>query len=218
MSKELTMSKLLFNLIKPILICLVTTFTAVFLSGCADTSIVKLDDSVEQIHNLVDYDGDGVIKAREKCDGTTIGASIDNYGCGIKTSKIEPFKIDIKFEHNSYNIPVVAYSEIRKLAGFLEKYPELDILIEGHTSKVGTVLFNQILSKNRAKSVAQVLENDFKINKSRISSIGYGFERLEEIGDTEQAHAANRRIMAEVSHTENFDELKWTIYTVDQVN
>lgn len=218
MRKELTMSKLFFNSIKSILICLVGAFTAIFLSACADTRVVKLEDSVEQIHNLADYDSDGVIKAREKCDGTTIGASVDNYGCGIKTSKIEPFKIDIKFEHNSYNIPATTYPEIRKLADFLKKYPELDILIEGHTSKVGTVQFNQILSKNRAIAVAQILANDFKINKDCISSIGYGFERLEEISDTEQAHTVNRRIMVEISHTEHIDELKWTIYTVDQAN
>ena len=38
------------------------------------------------------------------------------------------------------------------------------------------------------------------------------------MGDTEQDHAVNRRIMAEISHTESIDELKWTIYTVDQTN
>ena len=62
------------------------------------------------------------------------------------------------------------------------------------------------------------LENDFNINKNRISAVGYGFEKLKVIDDTEQAHSANRRIMAEISHTENVDELKWTIYTVDEAN
>lgn len=191
---------------------------ALFISACADTRIITLDEPVEQLNNLADYDGDGVIKAREKCDGTIDNALIDNYGCGTQFSRIKPLKIDIKFEHNSYDIPTNAYSEIRKLATFLEKYPEIDVLIEGHTSRVGTVEFNQILSNNRAKAVAQVLANDFYINENRISSIGYGFEQLEVVSDTEQAHATNRRIMAEISHTDNIDELEWNIYTVDKVN
>lgn len=190
--------------------------TALVISACADTRVVAIDEPVTQLNDLADYDSDGVIKAREKCDGTTLGALIDNYGCGTKISHIEPFKIDIKFEHNSYEIPASAYVEIRKLANFLEKYPEVNILIEGHTSKVGTRALNQTLSNNRAQAVALVLATDFSIDQHRISSVGYGYEQLEVEGNTEHAHAANRRIMAEISHTESIDELKWTIYTVDQ--
>ena len=189
---------------------------AAFLISCAETNIVSLDQPVEQVNNLKDYDSDGVIKAREKCDGTTLGAAIDNYGCGKKIAHIAPFKIDIKFAHNSHEIPSSGYAEIQKLAEFLNRYSELEILIEGHTSAVGGVQLNQALSERRAKAVASVLINEFSINEGRISSMGYGFERLSVTGDNEQAHAANRRIMAEISHTENVDELKWTIYTVDQ--
>ena len=212
------MNKFSINLTQPTLKYLAIVLTIFGISACADTGVVTLEKSVEQHNDLIDYDSDGVIKAREKCDGTTLGASIDNYGCGTQISKIEPFKINIKFEHNSYEIPESAYVEIKKLADFLKKHSEINLLIEGHTSKVGTVKLNQKLSNNRAKAVALVLTSEYNIAESRISSIGYGFERLEEIDDTELAHAANRRIMAEVSFTESMDELKWTIYTVDQAN
>jgi len=218
MNKGLTMNKLSFNQIEPISKYLVAAFALLFISACADTRIVTLEESVQQLHNLTDDDSDGVIKAREKCDGTTLGALIDNYGCGSQISKIKPFKIDIKFENNSHVIPVSAYAEINKLAGFLEMYPEIDVVIEGHSSKVGSAKLNKTLSQNRAEAVTFMLINDFEINKSRIASIGYGFERMEISGDTEQAHAANRRIMVDIAHTENIDRLKWTIYTVDQVN
>jgi OOP family OmpA-OmpF porin len=218
MSKELTMNNTLSNKTLSTTKCLAMFFSGVFITACADTKIVTLEESVEQTNNLIDYDSDGVVKAREKCDFTVIGASIDNYGCGTQTPQIEPFKIDIKFEHNSDVIPTVAYAEIKKLAEFLEKHEKLNVLIEGHTSKVGTTALNQVLSDNRAKAVAFVLVNDFSINKERVSSMGYGFERVDEEGDTEYAHAANRRIMAELSHTTQVDNLKWTIYTVDEAN
>jgi outer membrane protein OmpA-like peptidoglycan-associated protein len=193
-------------------------FIAIFISACADTSIVALEDSVAQTNNLKDYDSDGVVKVRDKCDFTVIGASIDNDGCGTQTTKIEPFEIDIHFDNNSSLIPSIAYAEIKKLAEFLEEHKELEMLIEGHTSKVGSEKLNQALSDNRAKAVVFVLINDFNIASERLSSIGYGFERLAEDGDTEEAHAANRRIVGQLSHKEQVDELKWNIYTVDKAN
>lgn len=216
-SKEHTVNKLL--LLKQLKSNkLAIPLTVLLLSACAETSIVTMETPVKQLHNLKDYDSDGVIKAREKCDGTPLGALIDNYGCGEKITKIAPLKIDIKFENSSYVIPQSAYSEITKLAEFLRSHPGIDVVIEGHSSKVGAKKYNKKLSKNRAQAVELMLINDFNINKSRVSSIGYGFERLEVEGESEQAHAANRRIMVESAHTEKFDKLKWTIYTVDREN
>lgn len=189
-----------------------------FIAACADTSIVSLDKSVKQTNDLIDYDRDGVIKARDKCDFTVIEALVDNNGCGSKIAKVEPFKIDIKFANNSAVIPAKGYAEIKKLAEFLEKFPDLNILIEGHTSKVGNQILNQTLSENRAKSVVFVLLNDFNIAKERVTSIGYGFSRPQEEGDTEAAHAVNRRILGRLSYTENIDVLKWNIYSVDKAD
>tara|TARA_R110001592_G_scaffold86732_2_gene255991 strand:- start:676 stop:1314 length:639 start_codon:yes stop_codon:yes gene_type:complete len=207
--------------IKPIEVTakyLMVAFAVIFISACADTPVVILEDSVQQLYDLTDYDSDGVVKAREKCDGTSIGAAIDNYGCGTQTSKIMPFKIDVKFVNNSYQLSDQANEDISKLAELLKMNPQINVVIEGHSSKIGVAKLNQVLSNNRAKAVALVLINDFKINEERISSIGYGFERLENLADTEQAHAENRRIMAEISHIEKIDDLKWTIYTVNQAN
>jgi len=193
-----------------------TTLTLFLLSACAGKNIVKLDEPVEQLQNLDDYDKDGVIEAREKCDETILGASIDNYGCGTQTSVIEPFKVNIKFENNSFVIPAQAYDKINELAGFLENNQEIKIVVEGHTSKVGSKQFNQILSEQRAKAVVLMLKHDFKIAEERLDYIGYGFERLEVEGQTPEAHAANRRIMAELTHTEHLNDMEWTIYSVEQ--
>ena len=190
---------------------------AMLLSACAGVKIVNLESSVEQLKDLHDYDRDGVIEAREKCADTVLGASIDNYGCGVQTSYIRPFKVDIKFAHNSYIIPTSALPQIQQLSTLLEENKELQALIEGHTSKVGSESLNQILSSNRAKAVVSVLVNDFNIAAERVSAIGYGFERLADFDDSEVAHATNRRIMVELSETVSVDDMSWTIYTVDQV-
>jgi OOP family OmpA-OmpF porin len=190
---------------------------AVFLSACAGNSIVKMESSVEQLKNLNDYDRDGVIEAREKCADTVLGATIDNYGCGTQTTYVDPLKVDIKFANNSYSILPSAFSKIQSLARALEQKPELKIFIEGHTSKVGSAQLNQTLSDNRAKAVLSALTNDLNIVAERVSFKGYGFERLIDFGDTEEAHAINRRIMVELSQTVSVDDMIWTIYTVDEV-
>ncbi|AGH47434.1 OmpA family protein [Paraglaciecola psychrophila] len=188
----------------------------ILLNACADTFIVNLEPSVEQLNDLNDYDRDGVIEAREKCADTVLGATIDNYGCGTQSTYIEPHKIDIKFANNSYSIPPSALPKIQVLAKFLEQEPELRLLIEGHTSIIGSAELNQTLSNKRAKALVSVLVNDFSIATERVSSIGYGFDRLANSADTAVAHAINRRIMAELSETVSVDDMMWTIYTVDQ--
>jgi OOP family OmpA-OmpF porin len=147
---------------------------------------------------------------------TVLGATIDNYGCGSQSPIIAPFKIDIKFANNSSTIPSPAYGRIKELAEFLDKNQDLQVVIEGHTSNVGGEELNQKLSENRAKAIAFVLVNDFNIAEERVASVGYGFAQLEELGDTAEAHALNRRIIAELSRTDHIDNMKWTIYTVDQ--
>jgi outer membrane protein OmpA-like peptidoglycan-associated protein len=193
-----------------------TSLTLLLLGACTGNNIVNLDSPVVQLQNLDDYDKDGVIEARDKCDETILGASIDNYGCGTQTSLIEPFKVNIKFENNSFVIPYLAYEKIHELARFLEHNQEIKVVVEGHTSKVGGKEFNQILSEKRAEAVVLMLKDNFKISEERLDYIGYGFQRLEDEGQTPEAHAANRRIMAELTHIAYLDEMEWTIYSVEQ--
>jgi OOP family OmpA-OmpF porin len=189
--------------------------TMLLITACAGKPLQVMEAQVKQLKNLQDYDSDGVIEAREKCADTVLGATINNDGCGTQTTYVEPLNVDIKFANNSYNIPPSAISEIQALATFIEQRPELRVIIEGHTSKVGSAELNKTLSVERAKSVASVLVNDFNITAERISSIGYGFEKLADFGDNKEAHATNRRILAEFNETVTVDDMKWTIYTVD---
>ncbi len=172
------------------------------------------EDTVIQMQNLDDYDHDGVIEARDKCEGTVLGASINNAGCGSQTSSIEPLKINLKFANNSHSLSSSADDQVKVLARFLEQHPTLKVHIEGHTSKVGGITLNQQLSVNRANAVATILVNDYKIPAERVSAAGYGFDKLEVEGDTDEVHATNRRVMAELTGVKYVDDMKWTIYTV----
>jgi OOP family OmpA-OmpF porin len=215
MAEELIMTNSLINKTITVKRAFGIGLTMLLITACAGKPLQVMEAQVEQLKNLQDYDSDGVIEAREKCADTVLGATINNVGCGTQTTYVEPLNVDIKFANNSYSIPPSAISEIQALAKFLEQRPELRVIIEGHTSKVGAAELNKILSAERAKSVASLLVNDFNIPPERVSSIGYGFEKLADFADNEEAHATNRRILAEFNETVIVDDMKWTIYTVD---
>ncbi|SKC90277.1 Outer membrane protein OmpA [Burkholderia sp. YR290] len=66
------------------------------------------------------------------------------------------------------------------------------MIVEGHTDNVGTREYNQQLSEARAKSVADELERR-GISASRITLVGYAFDRPVADNDTPDGRARNRR-------------------------
>jgi len=161
-------------------------------------------------------DRDGVIEARENCDDTLLGSTIDNVGCGKNMPVNQSMQLDIKFENNSAVIPAGGYSQIQNVANFLGQYPNTEVIIEGHTSKVGSAELNQKLSEQRAAALAAALVNEFNIEQVRVSTVGYGFSRPKDNSESDEAHAINRRIVAELSGDRQVSDMIWTIYTVDQ--
>ena len=66
------------------------------------------------------------------------------------------------------------------------------IEIGGHTDKVGDAIINQHLSETRAQAVLQYLV-DRGVPAGSLRAVGYGEAELLDTGDTEAAHARNRR-------------------------
>lgn len=187
-----------------------------FLSGCSVHVIDMAAEPTVQKFDLTDPDADGVIMARDLCAESIQGAGVNNSGCGAeKVDKVRR-KLQVNFDNNSYLVKPEFYHEIKGLADFMKEYPASDVTIEGHTSKLGSRRLNKKLSQNRAQAVKDILVNKFAIDESRITAIGYGFEKLLLEGDDEYIHARNRRIVAEISSEKHIKNRKWTIYSVDQ--
>ena len=75
----------------------------------------------------------------------------------------------------------------------LKQNPDLKVSVEGHTDNVGSDKSNKTLSENRAKSVMTALISG-GIDKSRLSSKGWG--ETKPVGDnsTEDGRFKNRRV------------------------
>jgi OmpA-OmpF porin, OOP family len=64
---------------------------------------------------------------------------------------------DVLFETGKANLFPGAIRTINKLAEFLKKYSDRNVLIEGHTDSVGSEEYNLGLSEKRADAVREEL-------------------------------------------------------------
>ena len=188
----------------------------VVISGCSIQVVDMAKEPTEQKFDLSDSDSDGVILARELCADSSSGVQVDNTGCSPeRTTKIR-HELVINFDNSSYIVKPEFKGAIKELADFMVVHPTVIVTIEGHTSKVGSSEYNHRLSQNRAEAVKNVLINEFSIKDSRLTAIGYGFDKPLVDGIDDFSNARNRRVVAEISAEKEIKDLKWTIYSVDQ--
>jgi len=78
--------------------------------------------------------------------------------------------------------------------------PNIKIEISGHTDNIGSAAYNQKLSESRAKAVVDYLI-EHGIDRSRLSYMGYGFEKPIAPNDTEEGRQLNRRVEFKIVET-----------------
>ncbi len=91
---------------------------------------------------------------------------------------------------------------LKTLSEVLEKYPERNICIEGHTDNVpiGPNIMekyatNWELSTARAIQVMKYMSKHFKLNQSLMSVKGYGYFKPVGSNDTPEGKSKNRRVV-----------------------
>ncbi|MGD1047383.1 MAG: OmpA family protein [Candidatus Krumholzibacteriaceae bacterium] len=115
------------------------------------------------------YIGNYMDKQAEEMQKDIQGAKIERVGEGIKIT----FDSGILFDVDKAELKPVAKDNLTKMATILNKYPDTNVLIEGHTDSTGTYEHNLALSKERAQSVANFLAG-LGVNPSRFATMGYG--------------------------------------------
>lgn len=196
---------------------LLSIFCVLFLSACSVQIVDMTEEPTVQKFDLTDAESDGVISARDECPETYTGALVNNSGCGTEVVEKVRRKLLVNFATNSYVVEDKFFAEINNLADFMTEYPQTMVTIEGHTSIRGSAEFNKTLSQNRAQAIKDILSQKYGISVERIKAVGYGFENLLLEGNDEYIHARNRRIVAEISSDRNYTEMKWHIYSVDEI-
>jgi outer membrane protein OmpA-like peptidoglycan-associated protein len=135
------------------------------------------------------YIGNYMDDQAEEIERDLEGATVERVGEGIKIT----FDSGILFDTDSSVVQAAGQTNLTNLAVILQKYEDTDILIEGHTDATGTEEYNLNLSRERAQSVASLLE-EAEVAASRFTIEGYGELQPVADNDTAAGRQANRRV------------------------
>jgi outer membrane protein OmpA-like peptidoglycan-associated protein len=99
---------------------------------------------------------------------------------------------NVFFDFNKSTLRPTSFKSLKNLLNVMRRYPLMQIEVSGHTDNVGTEVYNQTLSENRAKTVKEYLVRN-GISESRVSSIGKSFKEPIASNDSNEGRQLNRR-------------------------
>jgi peptidoglycan-associated lipoprotein len=97
----------------------------------------------------------------------------------------------IYFDYDSYTVKGDAGSSLDAQAGWLKRYPAVQVRLEGNCDERGTQEYNLALGARRANAVREYLIAH-GIEAGRITTVSYGKEKPIDSGAGESAEAHNR--------------------------
>jgi OOP family OmpA-OmpF porin len=122
----------------------------------------------------------------------------------VKTKTVaEPVTItmNVEFDFDKSKVKPEYKPQIKRVADFMDQYPETQADLEGHTDSTGSEAYNLKLSQRRANAVKDVLVDDFNVPADRVTAKGYGEAHPVASNATPEGRAHNRRVDAIISTT-----------------
>ena len=99
----------------------------------------------------------------------------------------------IKFDVNKATLKAESMGPINKIFQLMQKQPDLNFSVEGHTDSDGSETSNMTLSKARGKTVMDKLI-EMGIAPNRLKSDGFGESKPIDNNNTPEGKANNRRV------------------------
>jgi outer membrane protein OmpA-like peptidoglycan-associated protein len=127
------------------------------------------------------------------------GATVARVGEGIAVT----FESGILFAFDSDQILPTAGTNLTELAKSLQRYPDSQLLIVGHTDGKGDDAYNQRLSERRSASAAAYLASQ-GVDRARLSATGKGESEPIATNDTDAGQAKNRRVEVAIFASEAY--------------
>jgi len=127
------------------------------------------------------------------------GATVARVGEGIAVT----FASGLLFAFDSDQILPAAGTNLSELAKSLQKYPDSQLLIVGHTDNVGDAAYNQRLSERRSASAAAYLAAQ-SVDRTRLAASGKGESEPIATNDTDAGRGQNRRVEVAIYASEAY--------------
>jgi OOP family OmpA-OmpF porin len=161
----------------------------------------------------LDNDGDGILDQDDMCpdEAEVFNDFEDEDGCPDELPVEEEVMVEeqeqveelevmqkivlegVHFALNSVKLTDASKAILDDVSMTLQKYPDVEVWIYGHTCDLGTREYNLRLSKGRAEAVYHYLVNK-GIDAKRMSTKGFGFDQPIAPNDSEENRSKNRRV------------------------
>ena len=86
-----------------------------------------------------------------------------------------------------------ARANLQRVVEFVNRFPDKDVLVEGHTDSQGGDNLNQVLSQKRAESVRDALAQE-GVDLTRLTAVGLGKDQPIADNASREGRARNRRV------------------------
>lgn len=127
--------------------------------------------------------------AKDIADDLGKDATVTRVGEGIVVS----FDSGLMFDVDSDALRGSTRTNLDRLSESLNKYPDTNVRILGHTDSTGSSAYNQTLSQKRAASVKTFLTTQ-NVSDLRIRTEGFGENDPVSTNETEEGRQFNRRV------------------------
>lgn len=117
------------------------------------------------------------------------GITITNTGSQL----IVTLPQSITFATDSFTVREGLRADLMRVAAHLQRYPNSDVQIIGHTDSTGAASYNQDLSERRARAVSSVLAQG-GVPQGRLVTVGMGENQPVASNQTAEGKARNRRV------------------------
>jgi chemotaxis protein MotB len=172
----------------------------------------KKNARMAELEKILDAQKKIVQDLKNKVSEALLGFENNGLTVTMKNGKVY-VSLDEKllFKSASYDIDANGRNALKKLAGVLEKNPDIQVMIEGHTDNVpynpgaGQLKDNWDLSVKRATTVVRVLLEGSKIDAKRLTASGRSEYLPVDDRNTTDARQKNRR--TEIILTPDLTEL-----------
>lgn len=141
---------------------------------------------------------------KHTCGGPTPGADIDAVGAIGAVIKLN-LNASVLFDTDKYHLKHNAQEALDELVDMLNKIPQAEIHISGHTDSDASTAYNIILGQNRAQSVKEYIQSQVNpSNKYTYQLKSYGKSKPVATNQTEEGKSLNRRVELLVFPSEDF--------------
>ena len=133
----------------------------------------------------------------KKKDSEDLGDGISSTEMSFDPSGSDSGKIEgletVRFGYDQASLTSDAKEALQGNADWIKNHQNVSIQVEGHADSRGSIEYNLALGERRARAVKAYLVS-LGVDADRLNVISFGEEKPLADGDTEAAHARNRRV------------------------